>query len=105
MTVALLRGAESAFVKMETLVESNTFVLGQRVHDTVQHEVIFHVKQRNMNRLKDIVTERSSPNHESYQKWLSFAEVASLTANIAGADILVAWLELNDIEVGNMQYI
>ena len=79
--------------------EREGFVLKERAHADLQHEVIFHIKQLNLDLLEEIVAERSSPSHENYQKWLSFEEVGALTTNSIGVERVIEWLKNNRIEV------
>lgn len=99
-TVFLCR-SNGIFHKQETIKERHDFVLVKRAHPATQHEVVFHIKQRNLDKLERIVAERSSPHHRDYQRWLSSEEVAALTSNIEGAQQVLIWLESNGIEVRN----
>ena len=100
LALALLLGnCSGAHIKQEMLKERAGFILKERAHATIEHEVIFHVKQLNLDLLEDIVTERSSPNHENYQKWLSFEDIGSLISNRVGAERVIDWLRDNHIEV------
>ena len=99
LAAALLSYCNGAHVKLEKLKEREGFVLKERAHADLEHEVIFHVKQLNMDVLEKIVEERSSPNHVNYQKWLSFEEVGSLISNSVGAERVIEWLNDNHIEV------
>ena len=97
--IALCGLCDSAHVKMETLIERIGFERKSRAHADLHHEVIFHVKQLNMDILEQIVAQRSSPCHEKYQTWLSFEEIGSLTSNREGAEKVIEWLNDNKIEV------
>lgn len=91
----------STHVKMEKLIERKGFLRKGRAFTDLHHEVIFHVKQLNMDILEQIVAQRSSPSHEKYQTWLSFQEIGLLTSNAEGSEKVVGWLNHNQIEVMN----
>ena len=90
---------DGAHVKMEKLKERIGLSRKNRANAELDHEVIFHVKQLNMDVLEQIVAERSSPSHAKYQTWLSFEEIGSLTSNTESAQKVIVWLNDNQIEV------
>jgi subtilase family serine protease len=59
------------------------------------HEVTVAVKQKNLDRVKVLVEERSTPGSPLYQQWLPLAEVRSLTRNNEALREVVSWL--NDV--------
>jgi subtilase family serine protease len=64
-----------------------------------QHQLVFHIKQRNLDTLAQRIEEVSDPASKTYQQWLSFEDVAELTANVEGADAVIDWLNSNNIQV------
>jgi subtilase family serine protease len=64
-----------------------------------QHQLVFHIKQRNLDTLAQRIEEVSDPASRTYQQWLSFEDVTELTANVEGADAVMDWLNSNNIQV------
>ena len=70
LALALLGDCNGAHVKQEMLKEREGFVLKERAHADLEHEVIFHIKQLNLDLLEEIVAERSSPSQLSKMAFL-----------------------------------
>lgn len=84
---------------MEEIKPRDMFVLRERAPRFKSHEVVFHIKPLNMDRLEALVEDMSSPQHEKYQKWLTFDELSTLTANPNGSRQVLNWLTAQDILV------
>ena len=85
---------------MERIKMRNDFAeRGRWVNKDHMHEVTVAVKHLNLDSLEQMVLEKSTPSHPSYQKWMTFEEVGSLTSNIPGYFALKSWFEMNHMEV------
>jgi len=62
------------------------------------HDVVFAVKQRNLDALEKILFEVSDPDSPKYGKHLSRAEVADLTANAVATDYVINYLKREGVE-------
>ena len=67
-------------------------VKGCRAHSSTAHDVIFLVKQRNMDELTRILHDVSDPRSENYGNHLTSEEVIDLTSNPESHDETVAYL-------------
>jgi tripeptidyl-peptidase-1 len=56
------------------------------------HEVIFAVKQNNLDILQEMLMERSDPSSSTYQKWLSFEKIGDITGTKRSAIRIHEWL-------------
>lgn len=72
--------------------------LGQAI-PTVEHEVIFAVKQKNLGKLEKILYEVSDPKSPKYGNHLSRAEVADLTANPEATETVKKFLSEHGVNV------
>ena len=87
------------YVKKEMMLERHPFISNGKAQKAQIHEVVFHIKQLNLDRLQQLVESRSCPDHQSYQQWLSFSEVNALTYNVDGVNVVLEWLKSNNVEV------
>jgi len=67
-------------------------------HDQ-SHEVIFAVKQRNLDQLEKILYDVSDPKSPHFGKHMNRREVANLTANAAGTDAVLTYLKSNGAQI------
>lgn len=63
------------------------------------HEVVFAVKQSNMNTLEKLFWELSDPSNPKYGKFLNRRQVADLTSNAKATESIQRFLTQNDINV------
>lgn len=63
-----------------------------RISPEVSHEVIFSIKQRNIEELSRILHDVSDPQSINYGKHKTRLEVAELTANLESRDVVVSYL-------------
>ena len=63
------------------------------------HEVIFAVKQKNMDELTSILYDISDPNSPNYGQHWSKDEVTGFTSNLEGRDAVVSYLDSNGASV------
>jgi len=87
------------FRPMGQSVPRHSFVQTESSSADATHELIFAVKQRNLDQMDRQLMERSTPGSPLYQQWLSFEEVGQLTGNPDGAKAVEDWLAENGIQV------
>lgn len=75
--------------KHGTMVRRHSFNQMKRAEKTALHEVVFAVRQINLDILEAELLYRSTPGSPLYQKWLSYPEITELVANDESADILL----------------
>ena len=69
------------------------YKLGAKANDEQYHEVVFAVKQRNLDRLERILSEVSNPKNEAkYGKYLTRKDIADLTANPKATEAITNFL-------------
>lgn len=83
---------QSAFVKMESMIKRDSFVLASRAEPSLHHEIVFSIKQRNIEELEKILLDRSTPGTLNYQKWLTFEEVGRMTSNEHASNAIMHWI-------------
>jgi tripeptidyl-peptidase-1 len=80
-------------VKMESMKSRTTLSkLEQKPQSTHVHEVIFAVKQNNLDLLQEMLMERSDPLSPMYQEWLSFEKIGEITGTESSAIRIHEWL-------------
>ena len=67
-------------------------IKGSRAHSTTEHDVVFLIKQRNMEELTRILHDVSDPRSKNYGNHLTSKEVIDLTSNPESHDETVAYL-------------
>lgn len=92
--------ALASMLKIESQVPRKSFLKVQRSDPQLVHELVFAVQQSNLDRLDNILMSRSTPGSVSYQKWLSFDEVTSLTMNQKATHSVLDWLvAIDDVTI------
>jgi subtilase family serine protease len=71
----------------------------KRSDASVVHQVSIAVKQRNLDVIDTMLAERSDPNHQLYQHWLTFDEIGTLVRNDEAVDAITDWLQSNGVTV------
>lgn len=66
---------------------------------TQTHDVVFSVKQRNIDQIEKILLDVSTPGSTNYGKHMTRAQVADLTANPAATQAIKDYLAANGAEV------
>ena len=84
---------------MERMIPRETFVKKEKTSANYIHEVIFAIRQRNLESLEELVIARSTPGNTMYQKWLTFEELGAMTSNEPGAKAVETWLLDQNITV------
>lgn len=82
-------------IHMETskYEDRDDFVKIGYANDEEMHEVVFAVKQRNTEKIHDMLMEVSNPKSAKYGNYLTRAEVGNLTANVEATEIVTAFLK------------
>ena len=66
------------------------------------HEVIFAVRQNNLDLLEEMLLDRSTPSSPRYQQWLDNDDVGLITSNPIGAQAISTWLLFRGSTIGNL---
>jgi hypothetical protein len=74
-------------------------VISDRASSNSSHEIIFAVRQKNLDIIESELLDRCNPDHSNYQKWLTFSEIGSLTSNKFGAAKIKDWLVTNNASI------
>jgi subtilase family serine protease len=101
----LVANGSAAFLKKEQMNKRSDFVMKTKASPDMPHEVVFAVKQRNLDRLESMLMERATPGSPLYQKWMTFKEVGELTGNPEAAEATIAWLESHGIKVQSHAFV
>lgn len=78
-------------VKEKAIMRRN-FVKLNRAGADDMHEVVFAVKQNNIDQLESLVAQMSTPGHDKYQKWMTYDEIGHLVTNNEGFNAITTWL-------------
>ena len=84
-------------VKMESMIKRESLLKVAAPRPDYLHELVFATKQRNLDQLEKMVLARGTPGNPSFQKWMTFDEVADLTSNSEGSKEILEWLNMNGI--------
>lgn len=76
----------------EKAIMRRSFVKLKRAGADDIHEVVFAVKQNNIGELEALVAQMSTPGHDKYQKWMTYAEIGHLITNNEGYNAVTTWL-------------
>jgi len=87
------------FHVVESRLHRETFVQLAESDTSVVHELVFAVQQLNLDKLEEMVLERSTPGNPLYRQWMSYGEVGSLVANPVGYEAVRSWLAQNDVNI------
>lgn len=75
------------------------YVQADRADVSQMHEVLFAVKQKNLDAAHDLLMQLADPTNEKYGKWLTRAEVGALTSNTDATSAIEQYLAQNGIEI------
>jgi subtilase family serine protease len=81
--------------EMERMKQRSTFKQLIRSPSDHVHEVVFALKQNNLDVIEREVLERATPGNTKYQQWMTFDEVGSLIRNDAATQYLTDLLQLD----------
>lgn len=91
--------SNTSLVLIEEMNEREDFIMLERSPRDTKHELVFAIKQLNLDQLDDILMNISSPDSLHYQKWLSYEEVGNIVFNSNGTDNVIKWLESEGVYV------
>jgi hypothetical protein len=97
--VCAVVNAADVSVLRESMPDRMGFVAHSKPHTNTTHEIIFALKQLNLDVLEHEVLERATPGTSKYQQWMSFEEVGALIRNPAAYEAVSGWLTANGIKV------
>jgi hypothetical protein len=86
-------------IKVMNSQQRRNLVISDRASSISSHEIIFAVRQKNLDIIESELLDRSDPEHSNYQKWLSFSEIGLLTSNKFGAAKIKDWLVINNASI------
>jgi tripeptidyl-peptidase-1 len=89
-------------VPMERANPHPKWIQQRRAEGTRMHEVMFAVKQRNLDVLDKILIEVSDPRSPLYGKHLTFEQVGKITANPEATSDITRWLTTLGAEIVSM---
>ena len=95
----LLSISYANIVRMHNMNKYAALSIVGKADATSDHEVVFALKQLNMDYLERTVNERSTPGSLLYQEWMSFDEIGAITANEEGYKIVMEWLNNFNVTV------
>lgn len=93
------RNSNSDFVYMRPMLKRETFKNIGKPLPTDQHQVTIAIKQNNLDKLNDELTDRSMPEGSKYQIWMKQDEVIQLTSNKVATDAVLQWCRDNNLQV------
>ena len=101
--LTLLAGSTVAhFIRKEAMKRRDDFIMKSKADPSTPHEMIFAVKQKNLDILEKEVLERATPGNPKYQKWMTFWEVGELVGNPEAAKATEDWLNEHGIKVSKI---
>ena len=68
-------------------------------HPMANHQIMIAIPHNNLDTLKEILTERSSPKSNLYQQWMTKDEIESLVSNEEASVEIEKWLLGNKITI------
>jgi hypothetical protein len=83
----------------ERAIPRKSFVSRGKTSAYTVHELVFAVKQRNLDVVESELLKRSTPGSPQYQQWLSHDDVGELVSNPTGALAVATWLTANGARV------
>ena len=81
-----------------------TFVKNNRADPDELHNVTIAVQQNNLDKVQEMLLDRSNPDSPLYQQWLTQEEIANMTRNDAAVESVQAWLATNNITIQSMSW-
>eukprot|EP01040_Poterioochromonas_malhamensis_P002533 gene2533-2694_t len=90
--MAVISALQTKFMEKSLYKLRDDYKLGAKASDNDFHEVVFAVKQKNLDQLETLLMEVSNPQNSKYGKYLSRKEIADLTANPVATDALSKFL-------------
>jgi subtilase family serine protease len=85
--------------KLMNIQRRKLMSVNRRATSMFSHEIIFAVRQKNLDIIEAELLDRCTPGHSNYQQWLSFSEIGLLTSNKLGATKVKDWLVKNNASI------
>lgn len=98
MTIVANPAVEPVSLQQQTTRKSD-FVNKAPADPETLHELVFAVKQQNIELLDSMLIERSTPGSQVYQQWMTHEEVGNITSNLEASHAVIDWLEQSEVEV------
>jgi tripeptidyl-peptidase-1 len=95
MMINFITALQTVFMEKSLLHLREDFKLGNKASDNTFHEVVFAVKQQNLDQLEKLFYEVSDPKSSKYGQFLSRQQVAELTSNSKASEALTNFLIAN----------
>ena len=73
------------------------FIKLSRSSPSAYHGIVFAVKQNNVDKLEQLLKDRSTPGKDQYQQWLQVNDIDEITRNERSLSFTKSWLESNNI--------
>jgi subtilase family serine protease len=102
LTIFGVVASSKSHVHMESMLPRSSVQRLQSSPKDALHEVVIAIHQNNVDKLEEMVLDRSTPGSPNFQKWMTFEEVGTLISNEPAVAAVTDWLNLNDIEVNWM---
>jgi subtilase family serine protease len=96
--LAVINATSAGFFHKEFMNKRHDFTVQNRPEPDTPHEVVFAVKQLNLDVLEREVLERATPGNAKYLQWMTFQQVGDLITNHEGAQATIDWLESHGIK-------
>jgi tripeptidyl-peptidase-1 len=86
-------------VLMEKLMLRSDYKQGNKAQENAYHEVVFAIKQQNLEQLEKLWYEVSDPKNSKFGQFLSREEVATLTANSKATEFVTNYLIAHGVTI------
>jgi tripeptidyl-peptidase-1 len=90
--INFIAAMQTKFMESSLFKLREDFKVGKQVPESAYHEVVFAVKQQNLDQLEKLFYEVSDPKNPKFGQFLSRHEVAALTSNKPSAEALTNFL-------------
>jgi tripeptidyl-peptidase-1 len=100
MMINFIVGLQTVLMEKSLYHLRDDYKQGSQANNEAYHEVVFSVKQKNLDALEKLFYDVSNPqNKEKYGKFLNRKEVAELTSNTVAADAVTSFLLKNGLTI------
>ena len=93
----LIVDSQATHIQKESIIKRESMKKKSRASGEMIHEVIFAIKQNNLDTLDAMLLERSTPGSPTYQQWMTFEEIGDYISNPDSANAVKNWLGTNGI--------
>lgn len=88
------------FVKKEYINNyEDSLIKLSSLQKNISHRVMIAISQKNIEKLQDILIERSDPKSFNYQKWITYNEIGEFTRNQEAYESIVSWLSEHNVMI------